>query len=108
MDEQSYRSLVDATLERIDAAFGDVDPDLAESNISQGALTLVFPGGTKAIVSAQPPVRQIWLAYTDHAWHFDLDAATGRWMDDRGKGEDLFVVLSGIAKDAAGVDVTIS
>src|SRR5262249_19241130 len=50
MDEKAYRNLVDATLAHIDAAFADADPDLAECSISQGALTIVFPGGLRAIV----------------------------------------------------------
>lgn len=108
MEEQAYRSLVDETFKRIDDAFADVDPDQAESSIAQGALTIVFPGGVRAIVSPQPPVRQIWLAFRDRAWHFDLEASTRRWMDDRGEGLELFAAIARIAKEAGGVDVTIA
>jgi len=86
MDEQDYRSLIDATFRHIDDAFGDVDPDQAESNLSQGAVTIVFPGGVRCIVSPQPPVRQVWLAFRDRAWHFNYDASSRKWMDDRGQG----------------------
>lgn len=107
MDEQSYRALADRTMERIDEAFAEVDPDQAESSISSGALTVLFPGGVKAIVSPQPPVRQMWLAFRDRAWHFDYDAPNDRWLDDRGKGEDLFRVVETIAREAGGVAVSI-
>jgi len=107
MDEQAYRSLADATFRTIDDAFAEVDPDQAESSLSQGALTIVFPGGVRAIVSPQPPVRQIWLAFRDRAWHFDYDEKTRRWHDDRGQGIDLFEQLASIASEAGGVTVKI-
>jgi CyaY protein len=107
MDESTYRHLVDETLNHIDAAFADVDPDLAECSISQGALTLLFPGGLRAIVSPQPPVRQMWLAFRDRAYHFDWDPEGKRWIDDRGEGLDLYGVLARITRDTAGLDVSI-
>ncbi len=105
MDEKSYRDLVDRTLRRIDAAFADVDPDLAECNIAQGALTIVFPGGLRAIVSPQPPVRQMWLAFKDRGYHFDWDGA--RWRDDKGEGLELGALVAQITRATAGVDVDL-
>lgn len=107
MDEQSYRALADRTMQRIDEAFADADPDQAEASLANGALTITFPGNVKAIVSPQPPVRQMWLAFRDRAWHFDYDAQNDRWLDDRGKGEDLFRLVETIARDAGGVTVAI-
>lgn len=107
MDEQHYRHLVDETFKKLDDAFADVDPDLAESTLSQGALTIVFPGGVKCIVSPQPPVRQVWIAFTDRAWHLNYDAAKQAWYDDRGEGLELFALIRKIVKDAAGVDVPL-
>jgi iron donor protein CyaY len=105
MDEAAYRSLVDRTFETIDTAFAEVDPDEAESSLSQGALTITFKGGVRCILSPQPSVRQVWMAYRDHAWHFDWDGA--KWMDDRGKGLELMKLVSDTAREAAGVDVTV-
>jgi CyaY protein len=108
MDEPTYRRLVDDTLRRIDAAFEEVDPDLAESNIAQGALTITFPGGLRAIVSPQPPVRQIWLAFRDRGHHFDWDPAGERWVDDRGQGMDLFRLIRDLTRQTAGVEISIA
>jgi CyaY protein len=107
MEEKDYRQLVDRTLRRIDDAFADVDPDLAECNVAQGALSLVFRDGSKAIVSPQPPVQQMWLAYRDRAWHFDYDAPNDRWLDDRGLGIDLYQQLVEITRANAGIALTI-
>jgi CyaY protein len=107
MDERTYRDLVDETLHHIDAAFEEVDPDLAESSLSQGALTILFPGGLRAIVSPQPPVRQMWLAFRDRGYHFDWDPEGKRWIDDRGEGLDLYGTIKGIVRDRTGLDLPI-
>ena len=108
MDENTYRKLVDDTLHHIDAAFEEVDPDLAESTVSQGALTILFPGGLRAIVSPQPPVRQMWLAFRDRGYHFDWDPEGRRWIDDRGEGVELYGLIARIARDTSGVVVSVA
>jgi iron-sulfur cluster assembly protein CyaY len=105
MDESAYRQLADDTLRAIDDAFADVDPDLAESSISQGALTILFPGNLRCIVSPQPPVRQMWLAFRDRAWHFDRRGDS--WIDDKGTGKDLYRLIEEITKQTVGLDVAI-
>ncbi len=107
MDEREYRLLVDETLARIDKAFEDVDPDLAESSISQGALTIAFPGGLRAIISPQPPVRQMWLAFRDRGYHFDWNSAKKQWIDDKGEGLELFQLVADLTQRTAGVRVAI-
>jgi CyaY protein len=47
-------------------------------------------------------VRQIWLAGGQAAWHFSFDAASERWLDDKGRGE-LFDVLRRIVSEASGL-----
>ncbi len=106
MDEETYRSHVERIFSEIDRSFGDVDPDQAESSLSQGALTVVFAGGHRLILSPQPAVRQIWMAFRDQAWHFDR-GSDGRWLDDRGRGIELFARVREIAKSAAGVDLPL-
>lgn len=108
MDEQTYRQMVDDTFRTIDTAFGEVDPDLAESSLSQGALTISFPGGVRCILSPQPAVRQVWMAYRDRAWHFNWEADGRRWVDDRGQGLELFRTVEETAKEASGVLVHIA
>jgi len=107
MDEKAYRHLLDETLARIDRAFDDADPDLAESNLSQGALTIVFRGKTRLILSPQPSPRQLWLAFRDRAWHFNWDAATARWMDDRGEGLEALALVRDLTEQASGIVVNL-
>src|SRR6185369_1190496 len=107
IEEKRYRQLVDETFHRIDAAFEDVDPDLAESTISQGTLTIVFPGNRRFIVSPQTPVRQIWVAFRDRAWHLDYDAAGTRWIDDRGQGIELYALVASVTAEVTGLAVKV-
>jgi CyaY protein len=104
-DESTYRKLVDKTLAHIDAAFEEIDPDLAECSISQGALTILYAGGLRAIVSPQPPVRQMWLAFRDRGYHFDWDGE--RWLDDKGEGLELYRVIADITQKIAGISVDL-
>src|SRR5262245_18978890 len=108
MEEKHYRQLVDDVFGAIDAAFADVDPDQAESMVSQGTLTVLFPGNRRLILSPQTPVRQLWVAFRDRAWHLDLDTASGRWLDDRGQGVELYVLVEQITREAGGVDVKVA
>jgi len=107
IEEKIYRQLVDEVFHRIDAAFEDVDPDLAESTSSQGTLTIFYEQKLRFILSPQAPVRQIWAAFKDRAWHFDRDAA-GNWMDDRGRGIELYRLVEDITREAVGQTVKIA
>jgi iron donor protein CyaY len=103
LDEKTYRRLLDDTLTRIDRAFDDVDPDLAESNLAQGALTITMRGGQRLILSPQPSPRQLWVAFRDRAWHFDWDAGRGCWLDDRGENVEALALVGRLTSEAAGV-----
>lgn len=105
MDASEYRLAVDALLARLDAGFADVDPDLAESEYAQGTLVVTFRQAQKLIVSPQAPVRQIWAAFRDRAWHFSFDATSGRWLDDRGQGIELVSLVASLAAEHAGVTI---
>lgn len=108
MEESRYRQLVDAVFARIDRAFESVDPDLAESTISQGALTILFHEKLRLIISPQTPVRQIWVAFRDRAWHLDLDPVTGQWKDDRGLGIELYSLVESLTLEQTGVAIVIA
>jgi CyaY protein len=108
IEEKLYRQMIDDVFRQIDAAFEAVDPDLAESTVSQGTLTILFQGKLRFILSPQTPVRQIWAAFRDQAWHFDRDAQTGRWVDDRGRGIELYRLVEDTTRDVVGEKVSIA
>jgi CyaY protein len=106
MNESEYRQRVDEAMRHIDIAFEDIDPDLAESDYTQGSLVVTLRQALKLIVSPQTPLRQIWVAFRDRAWHLDLTA--GRWLDDRGEGVELFALVASIVSEQAGIALPLS
>lgn len=107
LEEKKYRQLLDETLDRIDRAFDDVDPDLAESILSQGALTVTMRGKDRLILSPQPSPRQLWVAFKDRAWHFDWNAERACWLDDRGQDIEALALVTQLTRDAAGVTLSL-
>jgi CyaY protein len=107
MDERAYRTRVDDTLRRIDAAFENVDPDVAESDYSQGTLVVTFKQTQRLILAPQAPARQLWAAFRNRAWHFNWDQATGQWLDDRWEGVELLALVAGLALQEAGVALSL-
>jgi iron-sulfur cluster assembly protein CyaY len=108
MTESEFRRLAKAAYDRIEARFDEVDPDQVECEVAQGALTLILADGARWVLSQQPPVRQLWLAVASkgRAWHFDYDAATQRWLDDKGEGVELLGTLARLLGEVADLHVT--
>src|SRR5262245_61391148 len=107
MEEKLYRKILDETYDMVDRAFADVDPDLAEVTVAQGSLTVLFNQKHKLMLTPQPAVRQLWVAFKDRAWHFDWDGERRAWMDDRGLGIDVLKLVEETTRDAAGVEVEV-
>jgi CyaY protein len=108
MDERSYQKLADDAFRAIGDGFDAVDPEVVDCEVAADVVTLTLPGGVKCIVNMQRPTRQIWLAATAHAWHFSWDEGARRWVDDKGRGDELFATLARIVKQSTGADVTFA
>ena len=102
MEDKIYRREINEVFQGIVRAFDSVDPDVAEAELSQGTLTILI-GGKKTILSPQPPLKQIWLAVASEgiAVHFARDES-GHWMDDKGKGLELYAFTESVLKKLTG------
>jgi CyaY protein len=107
LDEKRYRQLLDDAYDRVDRAFEDVDPDVAEVSVSQGTLTITFFEKQRLMLTPQPSPRQLWVAFRDRAWHFNWDEATGSWMDDRGEGVELYGLIETTTNQVGNVTVRV-
>lgn len=108
MDESSYQHLADAAFRAIGDAFEDVDSDVVDCEAAGDVVTLTLRGGRRCVVNTQRPARQIWLAANAQAWHFSWDEGSKRWLDDRGRGDELFSTIARIVKDATGTEVSFA
>jgi CyaY protein len=106
MDETRYLQLADEAFRAIGNAFEDIDPDVVDCEVAGDVVTLTLRGGKKCIVNTQRPTRQIWLAAEARAWHFSWDEPTRRWLDDKGRGDELFTTIARVVKEGAGADVS--
>jgi iron donor protein CyaY len=107
LDEKRYRLLLDDAYARVDRAFENVDPDLAEVFIEQGTLTVLFRATQRLMLTPQPSPRQLWVAFRDRAWHFDWHEAGRAWLDDRGQGVELYALIEETARATVGAEVRI-
>ncbi len=107
MDEGTYQKLADRTFRAIGDAFEDVDPELVDCEVAGDVVTLTMRGGRKCIVNTQRPTRQIWLAANARAWHFSYDEASGRGLDDKGRGDELMSTIARVVKETTGAEVKL-
>lgn len=106
--ESQYRQRIQELYQRIERAFEAVDPDRVECETAMGALTLSFPSQARAVLSAQPSVRQLWLALASRgtAYHFNYDEAQAQWLDDKGRGE-LIELLQKHLEEITGLSILL-
>ena len=102
MDELSYERLAATTFRRLIDLFEDVDPEDADVDSSGDVVRIELRGGRRVVLNTQRPVRQIWLAGGQAAWHFSYDPAGERWLDDKGRGE-LFEIVRKVVHEVGGL-----
>ena len=106
LDDSQYQQLADQAFRRIEDAFKDVDAEDVDLERAGDVVTLTFRSGARCVINTQRPTRQIWLAANARAWHFDYDAPSGSWKDDKGRDGDLFAHIARIVGDA-GIAITV-
>ena len=104
MDEARYNQFAAAAFKRILAAADVIDPDILEADSTGDMVTLTASSREKCIINTQRAVRQIWVAGQGQGIHFDYDAATGTWKDDKGKGLELFSFVAEVVRELSGED----
>ena len=104
MDERLYERLASSTFKRVIDLFEDIDPEEADVDSSGDVVRIELASGARVVLNTQRPVRQIWLAGGQAAWHFGYDAESERWLDDKGRGE-LFEVLRRIVHEMSGLQL---
>ena len=105
LDEKRYRELARVTLSLIVDAFDDIDVEDADVETAGDVINVKFRNGSRCVVNTQGPTKQIWLAGAGKGWHFAYDEGAGKWLDDRGTGDELLATLARLTKDAIGVSL---
>ncbi len=84
MDESTFRKLADAVYRSVLARLDREDPDEVEAELQAGVVRIRLghghaEGGKVFILNHQAPLRELWYAAGDRAWHCQLQE--GRWVD---------------------------
>jgi CyaY protein len=107
LDDATYASATAQLFKRLIKACDQVDPDLLEADGSTEMLTITATRtGEKIIVNTQRAVQQVWVAGKGEGVHFSLDAS-GRWLDDRGKGLEVVAWVVECVRAAVGVTLAL-
>lgn len=107
--EAEYRKRIQTVLSRIEKAFTDVDPDVAECEQFLGSLTITLADGSRCILSSQPSVQQLWLALAARgtAYHFNFDSTQQVWMDDKGQNIEVLSFLTSYLQETTGLRIEL-
>ena len=107
MNESEFQEIADQTIEDIQDAIDNSGADIDYDEIG-GVLTLDFENGSKIIFSKQGPVKQLWMAAKSGGFHFDYNEEQNQWQCDSGDNEELFSMLSRLASEQAGEEISLS
>ena len=105
MTETTNSQAYTETLEQLEELLDNSDADIDYDTVSD-ILTIEFEERSKIIINYQSANGQLWLAARSGGFHYDYDAATGSWKNDR-NGGDFFDQLSAFATEQAGEKIVL-
>jgi CyaY protein len=104
MPEKTFTETYDDTIEQLEELLDNCDADIDYDTISD-IVTIEFENGSKLIINKQSAADQLWLAARSGGFHYDYDAGSSRWLNDR-SGEEFFAELSKLATEQAGEEIS--
>jgi CyaY protein len=102
MDEREFEVHAEHAWTRVLDLFENIDPDDADVEQAGDVIRIDYRGGSRVVLNTQRPARQLWLAGRSQAWHFSYDPQRGTWLDDKGRGAELYATLSSLTQEAIG------
>ncbi len=108
LEDAAYNTLVADVFKRLLKGLDTVDPDALDADSTGDMVTVTGnKSGQKVVVNTQRAVRQLWVAGNGAGIHFDFEPSTGRWLDDKGKGLELYAWISTCVEAASGASVKL-
>ena len=107
MNESEFQEIADQSIEDIQDAIDACGADIDYDEIG-GVLTLEFENGSKIIFSKQGAMNQLWMAAKSGGFHFNYDEVTGLWTCDSGANEEMYAMLSRLASQQAGEEISLA
>ena len=107
MNESEFQKIAEQTIEDIQDAIDNSGADIDYDEVG-GVLTLEFEDGSKIIFSKQAAMKQLWMAAKSGGFHFDYDKNKEQWLCHSENNEELYKMLSRLASQQAGEEVSLS
>lgn len=92
-EDSAFDKLADGQLRRLERTLSAFDPDEIEGYLGGDVLNITLGNGIKIVINRHRAARQIWMAATRRAWHFNYDAASQSWRVKNTDGEFELVSL---------------
>jgi len=105
MEEREFEKRAADAFKRVLDLFEEIDAEDADVEPSGDVIRIDYRGGSRVVLNTQRPARQLWLAGGSRAWHFSFDPQLGQWLDDKGRGEELYATLAALTRSAIGRDL---
>jgi CyaY protein len=83
MERQEFTRRSDECLAAVADWLENFDPDEVDYSTTDGVVTLGFKDGVRYVLNRQSAASQMWFAAGARAWHYNWDAPTSTWLDDR-------------------------
>lgn len=107
LEQATYDATIAQLFKRLTAAIDRADPDVVEADATADMITITATKtGEKVIINTQRAVRQVWVAGQGVGVHFSLED-DGRWLDDKGKGLELFAWVRECVEAASGARLEV-
>jgi CyaY protein len=105
VDESTYNGLIATAFKRIVKALDDADPDVLDVVSTGDKIDVTHvPDGEKVVINTQRAIWQIWVAGKGQGIHFS-HATDGRWLDDKGKGLELYAHVADCVNAMSGLSL---
>jgi CyaY protein len=101
MDKQEYARRADEALGEVGEWLEGFDSDEVDFSTGDGIVTLEFPDGDRFILNRQAAMLQLWLAAGASAWHYEWDADSQSWVDEKDRHE-LHEKLADLVSEKVG------
>ncbi len=106
MNESEFQEIAEQTIEDIQDAIDSSGADIDYDEIG-GVLTLEFENGSKIIFSKQGAMNQLWMAAKSGGFHFNYEEDSEQWICDNGDNDELYKMLSKLASEQAGEEISL-
>ena len=105
MDQPSFETLAERTLELLMSRIEERLQDRLEIDLAGAVLTIELDDGRTYVINSHVPNRQIWLSSPiSGATHFAYDAPSATWRSTRGDAT-LKALLAAELGAATGTDI---